>query len=129
MLRPEVLARVCDALPPGFEPAARVRGRWRALPQVFRPRARGSKPSGSASQTRASNTLRNIQCVSYQEAFASGGAADGAYVCHLVLAGPDGGMLTADARPPGPEQLYATASWGSSASSSVRPVTRASAAC
>ena len=60
MLRTDVLARVCDALPPGFEPAARVRGRWRALPQVFRPRARGSKPVGSASQTRASNTLRNI---------------------------------------------------------------------
>ena len=61
MLRTAVLARVCDALPPGFEPAARVRGRWRAQPQVFRPRARGSKPVGSASQTRASNTLRNIR--------------------------------------------------------------------
>ena len=60
MLRTDVLARVCDALALGFEPAARVRGRWRALPQVFRPRARGSKPSGSASQTRASTSMRNI---------------------------------------------------------------------
>ena len=49
-----------DVLPPGFEPAARVRGRWRAQPQVFRTRARGSEPGGSASQTRTSNTLRNI---------------------------------------------------------------------
>ena len=60
MLRTAVLARVCDALPPGFEPAARVSGRWRALLQVFRPRAQDSKPVGSASQTRASTAVRNI---------------------------------------------------------------------
>ena len=60
MSRTDVLARVCDAWPLGFEPTARGRGRWQALLQVFRPRAKGSEPVGSASQTRASNTPRNI---------------------------------------------------------------------
>ena len=43
----DVLVRVCDVLVPGFEPEARERDRWRALPQVFRPRASGSEPVGS----------------------------------------------------------------------------------
>ena len=34
--------------------------------------------------------------VSYQEEFVSGDAVDGAYVCHLVLADPDGWILTGD---------------------------------
>ena len=59
-LRTDVLARASTSVPPGFKPEVRVRGHRRALPQVFRPRASGSKPVGSASQTRDSNTLRNI---------------------------------------------------------------------
>ena len=52
-------ARVCDALPPGFEPVTRIRGLYQTRPQAVRLRAIGSNLMGSASQTRASNTPLN----------------------------------------------------------------------
>ena len=50
-----VLARICDALPAGSEPAARGRnGTGMRIPPTPYARATGSNPVGSASQTRAS---------------------------------------------------------------------------
>ena len=54
-----------DALAPGSEPEARVRGRWRALPQVFRSRARlallGLSFASLAARAQAPLTLEQLR--------------------------------------------------------------------
>ena len=61
MLRSLLLARVCDALPTGFEPEALGRKTCGRARQRHLTRAAGSDPGGNASQTRVGASVR--RCV------------------------------------------------------------------